>query len=175
MNTLKQLLKGKWNYNIKDNKLICRNHSGLTYVFENKDNFFFQELLTTLNRSGRANPELNVEYESPEVQMPLELFHRVLRSNEVIYEQLVGLRQSPEGLFCFSEYTKDFKLNHHEYDDVKQVYIDPQRMCKITRRIRDRERVRTKIAIEDKRIVLECEFPWTTLIILMPTVPANMG
>lgn len=171
MNTeIKQLLKGRWNYNIEGNSLICKNKNGLTYVFENKSNDFFQKLLSTLSLKSKPDPSLKADYEKPIASVSLELFHRVLRSNEVIFEQEVGLRECIEGLFCFSNVTKNFKLNHYKYDEENKVYIDPQRMCKITRKIRDRERVNSKIRIESKRIILECEFPWTVLTIIMPTI-----
>ena len=168
---LKYLLKGKhWEYNIlPDNKLICHN-KGLYYIFENKNDLFFQDVLSSLNNRGKPTPSLNIYYEKPFVPIPLELFHRVLRSNEIIYEQRVGLKTGEEGLYCFSDVTKNFMINHHEYADESEVYIDPQRMCKITRRIRDRERVHAKLAIEEDRIILECEFPWTVLTIILPTI-----
>lgn len=168
-NEFKTLLKGKWEYNIKENRLICKNRTGLTYIFENKDDLFFQELLVSL-KNARANIDLNVEITTPLETIPLELFHRILRSNEVIFEQVVGIRQAKDGLYCFSDYTKDFRINHHKYDSEKTVYIDPQRMCKITRRLRNRERVYARLGIEDDRIILECEFPWTVLTIILPTV-----
>jgi len=171
---LKYLLKGKWEYNISDGKLFCKNKSGVMYVFENKDNLFFQDVLTAL-KHGKANPDLEIKYKQPEVNIPLELFHRILRSNEVIFEQLVGLKQGADGLYCFSEYTKDFRLNHNKYEDEKIVYIDPQRMCKITRRIRNRERIHARLRIEDSKIILECEFPWTIMTIIIPTVRRDMG
>ncbi len=170
MSEMRYLLKGRWDYNIQDNTLICKNKQGLIHIFENKDAMFFNNLISSLSSKSKANPDLKVSYETPEVPIPLELFHRILRSNEVVFEQTVGIRESHEGLYCFSNVTKNFQLNHYDYDEEREVYIDPQRMCKITRRIRDRERVHAKLRLEPSRIILRCEFPWTILTIIMPTI-----
>ncbi len=168
---MRYLLKGRnWNYNIQQNSLICKNSQGLVYIFENKDNLFFNNLISSLSSKSRANPDLKIQVETPTAQIPLELFHRIMRSNEVVFEQKVGLRETSEGLYCFSNVTKNFQLNHYEYNEGMEVYIDPQRLCKITRRIRDRERVNARIRLEPEQILLRCEFPWTVLTIILPTI-----
>lgn len=172
MNEIKSLLKGDMEYNISDNQLICRRNDGIIFIFKNRDNVFFQSLLTSLKKAT-PNPDLVADYTSPEVEIPLDLFHRLLRSNEVIYEQLVGLRETDNGLYCYSNTTKNFQLNHHKYNTTNEVFIDPQRTCKITRKIRDRERVQSKILLENTRIILGCEFPWVDLILILPTVQAR--
>lgn len=170
MNEFKQLLKGRWDYNILDNKLTCKNKTGLTYIFENKDDIMFNNLISTLNSKCKANPNIIIDYEKPVAEVPFELLYRVLRSNEVLYEQIVGLRETSEGLFCFSNVTKNFRINHHEYEEELEVYVDPQRICKILRKIQDRNRVHAMMKLEPKRIIIECTFPWTVLTIIVPTV-----
>lgn len=171
---LKGLIKGKlWEYNISNDALICRNKERVVYILKNKNDQFFQEIISSLNKKCLANPELNIVYEKPKAPIPLELFHRCLRSNEVVYQQNVGLSQGKNGLFCFSNFTKHFPINHYNYDEEKTVYIDPQQVCKITRKIKTRERVQAKLGLENKRIILSCEFPWTILTIIIPTI--NVG
>ena len=171
---MKSLLKGNVKYNLTDNQLIVKRTDGVYMIFTNRDNSFFQSLLSSL-KNATPNPELNIEYLNPTIELPLDLFHRILRSNEVVYEQLVGLRETNEGLYCFSNMTKNFQLNHHEYSTNNEVFIDPQLVCKITRKIRDRERVQAKLLLEKTRITLSCEFPWVSLVIIIPTVQAKGG
>lgn len=167
---LKYLLKGKWEYNIKGNSLICKNKTGLVYIFENRDDLFFQSLLSTLTNRGRANPKLDIEYPEPEISIPLDLFYRVLRANEILFEQSVSLRETTGGLFCNSEYIEGFRINYNNYPKLQEVKIDPQRMCKITRRIRDRARVQAKLTMTDDEVILQCTFPWTIMTVIMPTI-----
>lgn len=167
---LKYLLKGKWNFNIRGNSLICKNKTGLVYIFENKDDLFFQNILSVLSTRGNADPTLWGEYAEPEAPIPLDVFHKVLRANEILFEQSITLNQSPEGLFSNSEHIKDLRINYHEYADEFEVRIDPQRMCKITRRIRDRARVQAKLLLEKEDIILQCTFPWTVMTVVMPTL-----
>lgn len=171
MTGIKSVLKG-CNYNIVEDRLICQRKDGVSLVFRNKDNNYFQDLLSSLKKATPV-PDLDIDYEKPYVEIPLDLFYRILRSNEVVYEQLVGLRQSVDGLYCFSNTTKSFQLNHYEYPIVKEVYVDPKMVCKITRKIRDRERVLSKILLEKTRIILTCELPWVEMVFIIPTVPAR--
>lgn len=170
MNDIKSLYKGKWDYNLVGDTLISKNKDNLIFILKNKDNLFFQDILSTMYTRGKPNPELMENIKKPEADISLEQFHRIMRSNEIIYEQKVILRQNKDGLFCSSEHLNDFQINHHNYDEVRSVSLDPHRVCKITRRIRDRERVYTKLRLEYNRIVLFCEFPWAELTIILPTI-----
>ena len=168
-------VRSKWKYNIIDGKLICGNKKGITYIFENKDDNVFQSLLSYLSSKGTPDPLIrDIQYEQPKVEIPFELFHRVMRANEILYQQYVGLKQNTGGLFCFSSVCKNYQLNHHKYKEKKEVYVDPQKICQISRRVRDRERVHCKILLEDHRIILECSYPWITLTIIIPTIQGKL-
>lgn len=167
---VRKLLKGKWKYNMVGDKLICRNRDEITFIFENKSNIVFGEILASLEKRGTPDINLNVKYDEPEITVSLDEFHRVLRSSELLYEPVTELWQNENGLFVSSEHTNEFELNHYSYEKERKVYVNPQQVCKITRKIRKRERVITAIALEDKRIILRCEFPWAIITIIIPTL-----
>lgn len=169
----RKILKGKWEYNIKNDKLICKNSQGLFYIFENKDNDTFQGILSLLNKRGVPNPDLDIAFSIPTAHISLDDFHRIMYSCEIVYEQAVGLEESYDGLFCFSKHINNYQLNHHKYKINSTVYVDPHQICTITRRVRDRKRVITKITLNPKHIVLNCEFPWVIVTIIIPTVKKN--
>lgn len=170
----RKLLKGKWDFNIQGNDIMCRNKDGIIHIFHNKDNTFFQNIFTTLSRRGnQPDPHLIIKYDRPESSISLEQFHRVMYSNELMYEQTVTLAETRRGLLCYSEHTHDYPLNSEYFFRLKEVHVDPQKVCKITRKIKNRERVKTKLRLERERIILECEFPWTILTVIVPTV--NIG
>lgn len=171
MDEFKQLLKGRWQYNLSKDELVCKNNRDIYYIFQNKDNVAFQKILSLLAKRGVPNPDLTTDFlEKPTAQISLEQFHRIFYSCEFIYEPYASLKETENGLFCFSEHIKDFELNHEKYSDNITVHVDPQRICKITRTIHDRKRVITKIKLTTQRIILECEFPWTILTICIPTI-----
>lgn len=169
MDELKKLIKGKWEYNIEESKLLCKNKDGVMYIFEYANLSYFQDFLSTLKSRGTPNPELCVKYDEPVFPVSLEEFHRILRANEILYEQTVALKQGQHGLSCDSKFTT-YELNHCKYDEEKQIFIDPQMVCKITRKIRDRQRVITHIRLEEKRLILRCEFSYVILTMFLPTV-----
>lgn len=169
-NTVKKLLKGKWRYNIENNNLVCKNKQETCLIFENKNNMLFGEVLSTLEKRGTPDPHLKMDYEGPLTKISLEDLHRALHSCEILYEQVAELKQGHDGLYCSSSHITRFELNHHDYSVPLIVHVDPQQLCKVTRKLRKREWINTSIKLEEKRVIVRCEFPWTVLTIIVPTV-----
>ena len=169
MKSVRKLLKGKWKFNLKEDKIICQNNY-MTYCFEKKDDMFFQNIITIIGSRNTPDPELEFEPEEQCIPISLETFHRIMRANEVLYVQEALLRETPGGLVCSSEYIPNFLLNHNKYDSRKCVKVDPNRICKITRVIRTRERVIAKINLSSSHILLDCEFPWVRMTVKIKTI-----
>lgn len=165
-NEIKQMLKGgKWKYNILQNKLHLQ-RGETQIILKNMNNEFFQQTLSYLTHRGIPEPHLECNITQPDIQVPLETFHRILRANVVLYEPILKIQQDKNGLKCTSEHVH-YTLNTEQYPQKKEISIDPFELYKITRVFRDRERVPTTISF-DKTFNMRMEFPWIILNMKIP-------
>jgi len=170
LSEIKRILRGKWEFNINQNKLICKQKE-THYIFINKNNEVFQQIISLLTTKGIPNPELQKNIPQPKIEVPLETFHRVMRASMSVYDSMIEICETPQGLICKSEHIR-FKLNDYKYSEpTKSVRIDPQIVYTVSRSFRTRERILTRIKLTENEAIMELEFPWVNLILTVPNTP----
>ena len=163
MNTeIKKLLKGTWTYNLKDNNLHLQ-QTTTQIILENRNNECFQQILAYLASQGKPDPTLQCNIPNTTTTIPLEKFHRILRANTVLYEPLLRLTQTTNGINCQSQHINIQLENNKPQQPQNTIYIDPFQLYKVTRIFRERERIPTTISFNHEHLSLKMEFPWVVL------------
>lgn len=162
-----KLVKGSWKYNIHENNLHLQKQT-TQLILENRNNEYFQQLLSHLSIQGTPTPNLQCNIPTPTTTIPLETFHRILRANTVLYEPLMRMIQTPTGIICQSQHINIPLIQQESTQPLNTIYVDPMELYRITRIFRDRERIITTLSFDSEHLTMRLEFPWTVLNIKIP-------